>query len=67
MGFEQMLLSRMMNSPQIRSNPMAQNAMNMLKNGDSSGLQNMAENLCRESGTTPDEIKQQLIRQFGMK
>ena len=41
----QMILNQMMNSPQIKSNPMAQNAMRMYQSGDTKGLQEMAENL----------------------
>ena len=63
----QMLLNRMMNNPRIKQNPMASNAMNMLQKGDTQGLKTMAENLCKENGTTPDEMKQKVMQQFGMK
>lgn len=63
----QMLLNRMMNDPRIKQNPMASNAMDMLRKGDTQGLKTMAENLCKENGTTPDEMKQKFMQQFGMK
>ena len=63
----QMLLNRMMNNPRIKQNPMASNAMNMLQKGDTQGLKTMAENLCKENGTMPDEMKQKVMQQFGMK
>ena len=48
----EIMLQRMMNSPQVQNNPLARNAMEMYKNGNSKGLQEMAENLCRENGTS---------------
>lgn len=63
----QMILNQMMNSPQIKSNPMSQNAMRMYQSGDTKGLQEMAENLCRENGTNPEEVKNRIMSQFGFK
>ena len=44
-----------------------QNAMQMYQNGDTQGLQAMAENLAKERGTTVDDMKSQIMAQFGMK
>ena len=63
----QMIINKMMSSPQIKSNPMAKNALEMYRNGDTKGLQNMAENLCRENGTTTEDVKNKIMQQFGMK
>lgn len=63
----QMILNQMMNDPRIKQNPMASNAMDMLRKGDTQGLKSMAENLCKEQGTTADEMKQKIMQQFGMK
>ena len=63
----QAFLQKMMNDSQIMQNPMAKNAMEMYKNGDTKGLQTMAENLCKERGTTVDDVKKQIMDQFGMK
>lgn len=60
----QIMLQKMMNSPQIQNNPMAKNAMQMYQSGDSKGLQQMAENLCRERGITLDEAKQKVMSMF---
>lgn len=60
----QLLLNQMMNSPQVQNNPMAKNAMQMYQSGDSKGLQQMAENLCRERGITLDEAKQKVMSMF---
>lgn len=55
----QMLLQKIANNNQALNNPMFINAMQMYKSGDQKGLQQMAENLCRTKGTTPDEIAKQ--------
>ena len=61
------MLQRMMNSPQVQNNPLAKNAMEMYKNGDSKGLQEMAENLCRENGTSIEEMKKSIIQRFSLR
>lgn len=63
----QAFIQQMMNNSQIMQNPMARNAMDMYKKGDTQGLQTMAENLAKERGTTVDDIKSQIMAQFGMK
>ena len=60
-------INQMMNNSNIMQNPMARNAIEMYKNGDSKGLQTMAENLAKERGTTVNDMKSQIIAQFGMK
>lgn len=60
----QLMLNKMINSPQVQQNPMAKNAVNMLQNGDSEGLKKMAENLCRERGITTNEAKQTIMGMF---
>lgn len=52
------------NNPNVQNNPLAQNAMKMYQNGDTRGLQNMAENMCKERGITVDQAKQQVIGMF---
>ena len=63
----QAFMQQMMNNSQVMQNPLAKNAMEMYKNGDTKGLQAMAENLAKERGTTVDDIKSQIMSQFGMK
>ena len=62
----QAFMQQMMNNSQIMQNPMARNALEMYKNGDSQGLQSMAENLCKERGTTPQQIQDMIKNQFGI-
>ena len=59
-------MQKMMNDSQMMRNPMAKNAMEMYKNGDTKGLQAMAENLCKERGTTPQQVQEMIKKQFGM-
>lgn len=63
----QAFMQQMMNNSQIMQNPMAKNAMEMYQKGDTKGLQAMAENLCKERGTTVDDLKSQIMAQFGIK
>ena len=63
----QQFLNQVMNNSQIMKNPIAKNAMEMYQKGDTKGLQAMAENLAKERGTTVDDIKSQIMAQFGMK
>ena len=51
-------------NPNVQNNPLAQNAMKMYQNGDTRGLQNMAENMCKERGITVDQAKQQVMGMF---
>ena len=63
----QAFIQQMMNNSQIMQNPMIRNAIQMYQSGDTQGLQTMAENLAKERGTTVDDMKSQIMAQFGMK
>ena len=62
----QEFMQNIMNNNEIMQNPMAKNAMEMYKKGDTQGLQAMAENLCKERGTTPQQVQEMIKKQFGM-
>ena len=62
----QAFIQQMMNNSQIMQNPMAKNAIQMYQNGDTQGLQAMAENLAKERGTTPQQVQEMIKKQFGM-
>ncbi len=66
-GNPQSMIQQMMGNNQIMSNPMAKNAIDMFQKGDMNGLQAMAENLAKERGTTVNDVKNQIMGQFGMK
>ena len=63
----QAFMQQMMNNSQVMRNPMAKNAIQMYQKGDTQGLQAMAENLAKERGRTVDDMKNQIMAQFGMK
>lgn len=62
----QEFMQNIMNNNEIMQNPLAKNAMEMYQNGDTKGLQAMAENLCKERGTTPQKVQEMIKKQFGM-
>lgn len=62
----QKFMQQITNDNQIMNNPMAKNAIEMYKNGNSQGLQDMAENLCKERGTSPQKVQDMLKNQFGI-
>lgn len=59
-------LQNAMNNSQLMQNPMFQNAMQMYQKGDIEGVNKLAENLCKEKGTSVEEMKRQIKTQFGM-
>ena len=63
----QQFIQQMIGNSQAMQNPMARNAMEMYQKGDTQGLQAMAENLAKERGTTVNDMKSQIMAQFGMK
>ena len=62
----QAFIQQMMNNSKVIQNPTAKNAMEMYQSGDMQGLQAMAENLCKERGTTPQQVQEMIKKQFGM-
>lgn len=62
----QQFIQGMINNSQVMQNPMAKNAMEMYKSGDTKGLQTMAENLCKERGITPQQIQEIIKKQFNI-
>ena len=64
--FEAIMRQMMSNNKAIK-NPIVGNAMQMFQRGDVAGLNKLAENMCKENGTTTDAVKQQIMRQFGIR
>ena len=62
----QEFMQNIMINNEITKNPIAKNAMEMYQKGDTKGLQSMAENLCKERGTTPQQVQEMIKKQFGM-
>ena len=62
----QTFMKDIMNNNQIMSNPIGKNAIEMYKKGDKQGLNELASNLCKERGTTLEEMTKQIKSQFGI-
>ena len=61
------ILNKMLSDPRVNSNEIAQNTVELLRKGDSRGLQEMAENLCKQKGVTTDEVKSKILNTFGFR
>ena len=59
-------MQNLMNNSQINQNPIAKNALDMYQKGDKQGLNELAQNLCREKGTSYEEMTKQIMSQIGM-
>lgn len=64
---QQFLQNILSNKSMIEKNPMAKNVVNMLNNGDSKGLEQMARNICKERGIDADEAYRNAVNNFGIK
>ena len=62
----QAFIQNAMNNNQIMANPIAKNAIEMYQRGDKEGINQLAQNLCKERGTSYDEMVNQLKNQFGL-
>ena len=60
------ILQQMMKSPGIANNPIAKNAIELYQKGDKQGLNELANNLCKEKGTSLDEMTKNIRSQIGM-
>ena len=57
-------LNQILNAPMIQNNPIMSNAVKMYRNGDSQGLKNLCENVCKERGIDINQISNQIMGQF---
>lgn len=64
MNHMNIIKNKIMNDPQIKNNPMAQNAMQMIQSGNTQGLKSMAENMCKERGITVEQAKEEVMKLF---
>lgn len=62
----QQFIQKMMSNGQVMNNPMAKNVIGMAQNGDTKGIETMARNLCKEKGVNPEEMMDQIRKQFKM-
>lgn len=61
----QQLMQQIAGNNQIMSNPMVQNVMQMARQGNMRGVEQMARNLCKEKGLNADEVFNQVKGRFG--
>lgn len=62
----QQFLNMAMQNSKLMQNPLAKNAIEMYQRGDKDGINQMAENLCRERGIKQEDVINQIKSQFGM-
>lgn len=62
----QAFIQQAMNNSQIKQNPIARNAFEMYQKGDKQGLNELANNLCKERGIKPEDALKQVQSMFGM-
>lgn len=62
----QQFIQQMMGNSQAMQNPMVANAIQMYQKGDKDGINQLAQNLCREKGVDMNEAIRQIKSQFGM-
>ncbi len=63
-GNPQQMVMKMMNNPQMANNPIAQNMLNMAKNGDLQGIEEMGRNIAKERGIDFDKAFNDFKNQF---
>ena len=62
----QQFLNEAMNNNKILQNPIGKNAIEMYKKGDMQGINQLADNLCKEMGMTREQVLQQLRQKYGI-
>lgn len=62
----QAFLQQAMNNSQIMQNPISRNALEMYQKGDRQGLNELADNLCKEKGINRQDFEKQIKSQIGM-
>ena len=60
------ILQQMMRNSSVTNNPIARNAFDMYQRGDIQGLNNLANNLCKERGITAQEAENRVKSLFKM-
>lgn len=62
----QAFLQQAMNDSQLMQNPISRNALEMYQKGDKQGLNELAENLCKEKGINRQDFEKQIMSKIGM-
>jgi hypothetical protein len=53
-------------NPQIIKNPILKNAFEMYQRGDKDGINQLADNLCKERGINRQDFEKQIKEKLGM-
>lgn len=62
----EMIIKQAMQNSQLMQNPIAKNAFEMYQKGDTKGLNDLANNLCRERGIDVNKAINDIKKQFGI-
>lgn len=62
----QEFMQQAMNNPKIMQNPISKNAIELFQKGDKQGLNELADNLCKEKGINRQDFENQIKSHFGM-
>lgn len=62
----QAFLQQAMNNSQMMQNPISRNALEMYQKGDKQGLNELADNLCKEKGINRQDFEREIRSKFGM-
>lgn len=62
----QFAMSMIQQNPQVMNNPMAQNYIGVIQSGDVQKGQQLAENICKSYGVTPQQAMQQAKQFFNI-
>lgn len=62
----QLFIQQAMNNNQLMQNPITKNAFEMYQKGDKQGVNELANNLCKEKGTTMEEMTKRIMSQFNI-
>ena len=62
----QQFIQQMMGNSQAMQNPMIKNAIEMYQKGDKDGVNQLAQNLCKEKGILYTDAINKIKSQFGM-
>lgn len=60
----QFAMNMLQSNPQVMNNPQAQGLMQVIQSGDAAKGQQMAENLCKTYGVTPDQALEEARKFF---
>lgn len=62
----QAFLQQAINDSQFMQNPISRNALEMYQKRDRQGLNELADNLCKEKGINRQDFEKQIRSQFGI-